>query len=470
MATYLYPGFNDKEISVFPPLVEEVETAVPGFIGYTAKATLKETNDLILLPTRVNSMKEFESLFGFPYENQIEISVTKEGSNKFALSCLTEPPLQYLLYFSVSIYFKNGGEACYILSVGTYQTPQQVVLEKNPESQNFGLLNGLNKLADIGDLSLIVIPEAVKLQFNDYSLLVQATLKQCSRLGNRFAIFDLYHGENCDPDLCLNRVFFGRNYLSYGSAYYPFIRTRMNSYVNAAESNVKVTYTGETDNLGKLKKTNSPLYKFVKKELKNRQVVLPPSGAVAGAYVTTDKNRGVWKSPANLNLVGVREPVVHIDNRMQNLLHTDPDSGKSINSIRSFPDKGTQVWGARTLAGNDDECLYVPVSRFLIMVKESLRKSTCWAVFEPNDENTWMKVRLMIQNYLTLKWQEGALAGITPQLAFFVHCGLGTTMTAQDISEGRMNIEVGLAMLCPTEFVTFRFSHQLNSSILKISE
>jgi phage tail sheath protein FI len=74
----------------------------------------------------------------------------------------------------------------------------------------------------------------------------------------------------------------------------------------------------------------------------------------------------------------------------------------------------------------------------------------------------------MIRNYLTLKWQEGALAGITPQQAFFVNCGFGTTMTTQDISEGKMNIEVGMAMLCPTEFATLRFSHQLNSSILKI--
>jgi phage tail sheath protein FI len=468
MATYLYPGFKDKEISVFPPLVEEVESAFPGFIGYTAKATLKEANDLILVPTRIHSMKEFDIPFGPPYENQIEITVTKDSSNKYFLSCLSEPALQYLLYFSVSSYFENGGKTCYILSVGTYQTPQQVFLEKGPESQNFGLLDGLNKLADVGGITLIVIPEAVKLQVKDYSLLVQATLKQCYQLGNRFAIFDLYHGENCDPDLSLDRSFFGNNYLGYGAVYYPFVRTVETSYVNPEKTNVSVTHTDKAANLCELKITNTPLYKFIKTELKKRHVVLPASGAVAGAYVTTDKNRGVWKSPSNLSLAGMSKPVVHIDNRLLNLLQADQDSGKSINCIRFIPNKKPLVWGARTLAGNDNEWQYVPVSRFIIMVKESLRKSTCWVVFEPNNESTWSKVRLMIRNYLTLKWQEGALAGITPQQAFFVNCGFGTTMTTQDISEGKMNIEVGMAMLCPTEFATLRFSHQLNSSILKI--
>lgn len=97
------------------------------------------------------------------------------------------------------------------------------------------------------------------------------------------------------------------------------------------------------------------------------------------------------------------------------------------------------------------------------MVKESLRRSTCWTVFEPNNINTWTKVRTMIENFLTLKWKDGALAGVTPQTAFFVNCGLGATMTTQDISEGRIIIEVGLAMLRPAEFIVLRFSHQLKN-------
>lgn len=461
MTTYWYPGIYTEEISVFPPHVEEVETALPAFIGYTAKAIKKVAGDLILVPTKINSLKKFETLFGLRYENEIEVAVTTDSSDNFILSGFKKPSLQYILYYSVKIYFDNGGGPCYILSVDTYRNPQQVVLTNNNASLSFGLMDGLNKLAEVAALSLIVIPEAVKLPETDYSSLVQATLLQCHTLGNRFAIFDLYHGDSADPDLTLNRSFFGNNYLNYGSAYYPFVQTTINCYVNAAGSNVKVNYSGDTFNLNDLKRDNKPLYRFIRKELKKRFVVLPSCGAVAGTYVTTDIKRGVWKSPANLNLAGINEPVVNINNHQQEVLNVDPGTGKSINSIRVMTGKGTMIWGARTLAGNDNEWRYIPVNRFFIMVKESLRRSTCWTVFEPNDTNTWTKVCMMIENYLTLKWRDGALAGVTPQAAFFVCCGLGSTMTAQDILEGRIIIEVGLAILRPAEFIVLRFSHLL---------
>ena len=98
------------------------------------------------------------------------------------------------------------------------------------------------------------------------------------------------------------------------------------------------------------------------------------------------------------------------------------------------------------------------------MVEESVKKSTYWAVFEPNDANTWVKVRGMIENYLTQKWRDGALAGATTKDAFFVRCGLGTTMTAQDILDGKLIIEIGLAAVRPAEFIILRFSHKLQQS------
>ena len=100
-------------------------------------------------------------------------------------------------------------------------------------------------------------------------------------------------------------------------------------------------------------------------------------------------------------------------NARQDELNVDATTGKSINALRAFAGKGTLVWGARTLAGNDNEWRYVPVRRFFNMVEESVKKSTYWAVFEPNDANTWVKVRGMIENYLTQKWREGALAATT---------------------------------------------------------
>jgi phage tail sheath protein FI len=259
--------------------------------------------------------------------------------------------------------------------------------------------------------------------------------------------------------------------LKYGAAYYPFLRTTMNLFVKADEKNVKVKVGSASDRIA-LADLNDPTkkdystaaYNMVKAALKEHFLQMPPSGAVAGVYAATDATRGVWKAPANVALLGVLEPVVKLNNARQEDLNVDPTAGKSINAIRSFAGKGTLVWGARTLAGNDNEWRYVSVRRFFNMVEESIKKSTYWAVFEPNDANTWVKVRGMIENYLIDKWREGALAGATPKDAFFVKCGLGTTMSSQDILEGRMNVEIGMAVVRPAEFVILKFSHKLQTS------
>jgi phage tail sheath protein FI len=464
MITYRNPEIWFGGISVIPPPVVEVETALPAFIGYTAKATSKVAMDLILVPTLINSMREFENFFGLPYDNEITITIHKNSDNEFSVYSFKEVTLKYLLYYSVKIYFENGGGPCYILSVDTYQNPQQVLLKQQSGSSHAGLLNGLFKLSEIEDVSLVVIPEAVKLSAPEYSQLVRAALLQCHTLDNRFAIFDLYDGDAHNPDLSQSIGLFGNQYLNYGSAYYPFVRTTINNYVNAEGSNVKVICNGKEYKLNQLKKLGWSVTKLVKSELRNRFVNLPSSGAVAGAYVTSDKNRGVWKSPANLSLCGIMEPLVAIDKQSYPLHDVDPDHAKSINNVRAFFGKGVLVWGARTLEPNDNEEQYVSVRRFMIMVKESLRSSTSWAIFESNDTNTWIKICLMIENYLTMKWREGALAGISPQQAFYVNCGLGTTMTSLDVEEGRIIVEVGLAILRASEFKLIRFSHNVKFS------
>ncbi|WP_225975103.1 phage tail sheath C-terminal domain-containing protein [Anseongella ginsenosidimutans] len=120
--------------------------------------------------------------------------------------------------------------------------------------------------------------------------------------------------------------------------------------------------------------------------------------------------------------------------------------------------------GARTLDGNSNEWRYVSVRRFFNMVEESVKKATEPFVFEPNDANTWVKVRAMIENFLTLQWRAGALAGAKPEHAFYVKVGLGQTMTAQDILEGRMIVETGMAVVRPAEFIVLRFSHKMQES------
>lgn len=192
-----------------------------------------------------------------------------------------------------------------------------------------------------------------------------------------------------------------------------------------------------------------------------QRVTLPPSPAIAGIYARIDGERGVWKAPANVSIASVIGPVSKISDEEQGNLNVDPSTGKSINAIRSFTGKGTLVWGARTLLGNDNEWRYVPVRRLFITIEESTRKASSFAVFEPNDATTWLKVKAMIDSYLYKLWEQGALAGSKPEQAYFVNIGLGKTMTAQDILEGRMIVEIGVAAVRPAEFIMLRFSHKM---------
>ncbi|MCG8699174.1 MAG: hypothetical protein MI922_14060 [Bacteroidales bacterium] len=203
---------------------------------------------------------------------------------------------------------------------------------------------------------------------------------------------------------------------------------------------------------------NHPFFKGVLDNIYKKMQMLPPSGAMAGIYSAVDNARGVWKAPANVSVNYVTGPVVKLNEKEQADLNVH-STGKSINAIRAFTGKGTLVWGARTLAGNDNEWRYVPVRRFYNMVEESVKKASEPFVFEPNDANTWVKLRSMITNYLTVLWRQGALAGAKADEAFFVKVGLGETMTSLDILEGRMNIEIGMAVVRPAEFIVLKFSH-----------
>lgn len=207
-----------------------------------------------------------------------------------------------------------------------------------------------------------------------------------------------------------------------------------------------------------------PVFKSIVDYIAKGLSVMPPSGAIVGVYAATDRNRGVWKAPANVSLASTAGVNTLISHERQESLNVDTNSGKSINAIRPFTGKGILVWGARTLAGNDNEWRYVPVRRLYIMVEESIKKATEFVVFEPNDKNTWVRMKGMISNFLTELWRAGALAGAKPEQSFFVNVGLGETMTPLDILEGRMIVEIGLAAVRPAEFIILRFYHKLQES------
>ncbi|WKL47585.1 phage tail sheath C-terminal domain-containing protein [Flavobacterium pectinovorum] len=216
--------------------------------------------------------------------------------------------------------------------------------------------------------------------------------------------------------------------------------------------------------LSTLEDIDNATFNKILTEIYNLPITLPPSSAVAGVYARVDRDRGVWKAPANVSLNYVIKPTVKITNTIQDNLNVDTVAGKSINAIRSFTGKGTLIWGSRTLAGNDNEWRYVPVRRFFNMAEESIKKATEQFVFEPNDANTWIRVRAMIENFLILQWRAGALAGAKPEQAFYVRIGIGQTMSALDILEGRMIVEIGMAVVRPAEFIILRFSHKMQES------
>lgn len=192
--------------------------------------------------------------------------------------------------------------------------------------------------------------------------------------------------------------------------------------------------------------------------------VMVPSPVMAGIYTSVDNDRGVWKAPANVSVAAIDSPQMNVSDDDQAGLNVDPVGGKSINVIRNFLGRGTLVWGARTLAGNDNEWRYVPVRRLFIMAEETCKKASEFVVFEPNDKNTWNRVKGTIGNFLTTLWQSGGLTGDKPEQAYFVKVGLGETMTTQDILEGRMIVQVGLAAVRPAEFIILEFSHKLQEA------
>jgi phage tail sheath protein FI len=460
------PGVYINEIPSFPPTVVQVETAVPAFIGYT-----KNHTDDLKKPAKIFSFLEFINIYGGPQQG--EIAVTVSSAAPFTVTAMTAPAPDYTLYYHVKMFFDNGGGKCYVASVGSYS---DAIISGDPAPAT-GLIGGLKAIEAEDEPTILVVPEAILLDNANYQKVVQAMIAQCALLGDRFAILDVLDGEDySDAIITAHRTDVGNNNMNYAASYFPFLKTSLSPVFD--DTNIALTQGGGGELNGKklsdtvgtspdekaIKEKYNSLYNAIKLQLSQQFITLPPSATIAGVYANVDGTRGVWKAPANVSLASVIEPTVKIDDARQDGLNVDASTGKSINVIRSFTGKGVLVWGARTLEGNSAEWKYISVRRFFIMVEESVKKATIPFVFEPNDANTWVKVRAMIENYLTQLWREGALAGAKPEQAFYVKVGLGQTMTALDILDGRMIVEIGMAAVRPAEFIILRFSHKMQES------
>ena len=213
MTDYKTPGVYVEEISTLPPSVVGVSTAIPAFIGYTEKGKDKVE--------RINTLLEYETIFGKADPSKFT-ATTDAGLTKLEnleRSDKKDKGANFLMYYSVSLYFKNGGGSCYIVSIGDYN-----IANKNKDDF---IKKGLDELEKIDEPTLIVLTDATTLGDEDYYEVCQKALDQCNKLGDRFAILDVLE---TDSDAKQFRNGVGQNYLKYGAAYYPYLQTSLNYY------------------------------------------------------------------------------------------------------------------------------------------------------------------------------------------------------------------------------------------------
>jgi uncharacterized protein len=348
--------------------------------------------------------EDFDNLSAIPSDSNFALTVINSGSKLIKIvDCQGKPD---------DIGFKEGkmegGKTVHATPV-EYLDADQLDPEK---------AQGLNGLAQIRDISIIGIPDEVVGGMED---LTGKVIDLCEKLRDRFAIVSAKAQQGNVAKILPPRD------TTYAGFYYPFIR-------------VTAPHTPEG------------------------HILVPPTGHLAGIFARTDVDRGVHKAPANEVVRGMitrdlnpnKKPLEYTLNKQNH----DILNPKGVNVIRDFrPDRrDIRIWGARTMS-SDAMWKYVNVRRLFIFVEQSIDRGTQWAVFEPNYEATWTAIRISISSFLRTVWRNGALAGLTQDEAFFVKCDR-TTMTQDDIDNGRLICLIGIAPVKPAEFVIFRISQK----------
>jgi hypothetical protein len=268
---------------------------------------------------------------------------------------------------------------------------------------------GLLGFEGVDEIAILCAPDHHKMGGLDDEL-----IKHCTTLKDRFVIFHSTPGTHTLATVQDIRYPQDKD-TSYAAFYFPWL------------------------------KVLDPLSNFTK------EVLIPPSGHVAGIYAKTDIERGVHKAPANVVVAGTTGLEFQINKREQDILNP-----RGVNCLRYFPGRGRRVWGARTCSTNT-LWKYINVRRLFIYIEESIEEGTQWVVFEPNNEKLWARVVQTITQFLTTVWRTGALMGLKAEEAFFVKCDR-TTMTQDDIDNGRLICIIGIAPTKPAEFVIFRLT------------
>ncbi len=274
---------------------------------------------------------------------------------------------------------------------------------------------GLAALGEIDDVAIVALPDSGGLSDKTQcEAATQALIAHAETNRYRIAVIDAPIGSSMTEV----REFRGKFDSKYGALYHPWIEI--------------------LDPLERPAQGAPP-----------RRLLLPPSGFVTGIYARSDIERGVHKAPANEVVRGLTKFEANINKGRQDVLNPE-----GINALRFFEGRGSRVWGARTIS-SDPEWKYVNVRRLFIFIEHSIDKGTQWAVFEPNNERLWANVRRTVEDFLLVLWKDGALLGSKPEEAFFVRCDR-TTMTQNDLDNGRLICLIGVCPTKPAEFVIFR--------------
>ncbi len=511
------PGVYINETDAFGNSVVPVATAIPAFIGYTPQASY-EGKSYTNVPTKITSLADFQAIFCYPnnakqYNPQYYLVAEKSKPEKgdyisiedTYYSIVPDPNTIYYLYNSIRLFYENGGGDAYIVSVGPYGsssgkpiTPGEQII--NPNVKLNDLTNGLSLLKNEQEPTMYICPEATLLSVENNGTLMQEMLLQAENMQTAVCIFDIIGGRNPDPIMYMDAIETfrnntGANGLKFGTAYYPFVETTIMQandidYTNLFDGDIKqlqpllspasnpnntvdtILSTIETPpakpltasdyNKALMQASNS--YSTIISHILNDANILPPSAGMAGVITRTDNEVGPWQAPANTSITGVASLPIKLSDTQQADFNVDAVSGKSINAIRFFNGLGILVWGARTLDGNSQDWRYLSVRRTMTFIEQSCKLAANAYVFEPNDKNTWEAVKAMIGSFLTSIWKEGGLQGASAADAFAVECGLGSTMTSEDILNGFMNVTIKVAVVRPAEFIVLTFQQQMATS------
>jgi phage tail sheath protein FI len=396
-ANYKTPGVYTREI--FLPPEAPFQTGVPAFVGFADAATAKDARPL--QPIALSRKEEFAAKFKTPQEGYLAEAV--KG------------------------FFNNGGTRCYVVPTDVTAADREAALIASVET-----------LSPVTDFDLLAIPDAMLLYSGtqqtqagiDAVLRIQRrVMTHCAAHNDRLAILDALPGRTTETVLTQRTSLMAGHADPVNAAfYYPWIQVY------------------DADLQAREPRTEGLRY-------------VPPSGHVAGVIARTDARVGVFKAPANEEVLGAIDLETDINNQKQDQLNP-----QGVNCLRAFAGRGIRVWGARTL-NQESLWRYVNVRRQFLTVIRWVTLYTAWANFEPNAARLWVRIEREVSAYLETLWQGGALKGDTREDAFYVKCDEETNPT-EAREAGEVVAEIGLALVAPAEFVVVRIFHRAGTTII----